>query len=263
MAVEMNRPDSDSTPVVVPFIPPLQLSDEEERLFQEAHDRYSDAGITMEVLLLISRLLNQFVSLQQLACTANAAPRPLAPAELHHEAHGRFARTRTYYLYHRVLAAVPENGFSVYFTAQPALPVGRSFASGHHGGLWPDEVAALSLTAAFNGQFLSSPSNRTLEDLPFGAAAVTLGLPQFISKRTGRQVPTLFCEIWCDNCGAPVAIFCVFLPYCTLLVCPCRRNDYHEGLFLRLVPEGLIGRFAYKVLYVPSHAFVSHALYSI
>lgn len=42
----MNRPGSDSTPVVVPFIPLLQLSDEEERRFQDAHDRYSDVGIT-------------------------------------------------------------------------------------------------------------------------------------------------------------------------------------------------------------------------
>jgi hypothetical protein len=233
---------------------------------RDCHPACCQGTNSMEVLLLISRLLNQFVSMQQLACTANVAPRPLAPAELHHKTHSRFARTRTYYLYHRVLVAVPENGFSVYFTAQPALPVGRSFSSGHHGGLWPDELAALDLTAAFNGRFRSSPSNRTLDDLPFCAAAVDPGLPQspiFISKRTGRQVPTLFCEIWCDNCGAPVAIFCVHLPCCALLVCPCRRNDYHEGLFLRLISEGLIGRFAYKVLYVPSCAFVSHALYSI
>jgi hypothetical protein len=220
----------------------------------------------MEVLLLISRLLNQFVSLRKLACTANAAPSPLAPFELHHEAHRRFSRTRTYYLHHRILVAVPENGFSVYFTAQPALPVGRYVSSDHHGGLWPDEITALSMTAAFTGQVLSSSSTLTLGDPPFRAAGVMPGLSQspiFISKRTGRQVPTLFCEIWCDNCGAPVAIFGVYMPYCTLLVCPCRRNDYYDGLFLRLVPEGLIGRFAYKVLYVPSCAFGAHALYSI
>jgi hypothetical protein len=221
---------------------------------------------SMEVLLPISRLLNHFVSLRQLACTASDAPRPLASSELQHEAHSRFSRTRTYYLHHRLLVAVPENGFSIYFTAQPALPVGRSFSSGHLGGLWPDELVAISLTAVTTGQVFSSPSNLTLGDLPFCAAAVMPGphlSPIFISKRTGRQIPTLFCEIWCDNCGAPVAIFCVYLPYCTLHVCPCRRREYHEGLFLRLVPEGLIGRFAYKVLYVPSCAFVSHALYSI
>jgi hypothetical protein len=42
----MNRLGSDSIPVVVPFLPLNQLTDEEERCYQNAHDRYSDAGIT-------------------------------------------------------------------------------------------------------------------------------------------------------------------------------------------------------------------------
>jgi hypothetical protein len=212
---------------------------------------------SLSVITLMAHQINQYTSLTRVTCTSRSAPAPLGQTEHRLVEYSRFFRVRNYWLQYDMYTWGPDNAFALYFTTRPAQLANRSMTLIHHGSLWPDEREALFVVHPRGAQTLwphdASPLIPDLSRTPL----------VFINKETGRQFAPLFCEVWCIKCGTPTATFCLYLPYCGCLSCSCRMRSYHDAVFLRIISHGLIGRFAFRQLYVPTSSFTHHSLFSL